>query len=270
MSIASTLKYLWSAGWRTLGGQTRTVSDLKVRLDYEAAYEALARQLPPEQAIGVAETTNWYDACGLIELGLLQMEGLRPTDTPVDFGCGNGRLALKAVPALKGGAYIGIDISDTMLREADRLVRKRIPHPSCSVRWIKQTGPAFPLPDASVDRMCAFSVFSHMEHEDTFRYLTDARRVIKPDGGFVFSCLHIRLALAREVFRHQASHDLKTRWRGVRNVVTTAELMETIARMAGWEPLRWYPADKACIHLPSSDEWAGLGQEACALKPAAT
>jgi SAM-dependent methyltransferase len=44
-----------------------------------------------------------------------------------------------------------------------------------------------PLLDASADVICAFSVFTHMEHEDSWRFLADALRVIRLGGHFVFS-----------------------------------------------------------------------------------
>ena len=36
----------------------------------------------------------------------------------MDLGCGAGRLAVHAVPTLIGGSYIGVDISQTMLKRA--------------------------------------------------------------------------------------------------------------------------------------------------------
>jgi ubiquinone/menaquinone biosynthesis C-methylase UbiE len=91
------------------------------------------------------------------------MEGLKPGDTLVDLGCGTGRLAVHAIPWLgEGGRYIGIDISKTMLAQARRLIDQRIPSPSCSVEFLHQTTPHFPLLNKSVDMVCAFSVFTHM------------------------------------------------------------------------------------------------------------
>jgi ubiquinone/menaquinone biosynthesis C-methylase UbiE len=235
--------------------------------DYEKSYEHLAQTVPTEQAIG-SLTPDDYDKFGRIELGILLMEGLQPSHTLVDFGCGNGRLAVKVIPLLQGGEYIGIDISETMLRNGDALIRRTIANPPCSVRWVKQTVTEFSLPDATVDFICGFSVFTHIEHEDAFRYLLDARRIIRPGGRFIFSCLPIRLKVAQQVFRDQASVDLKARWQAVRSMATTNELMETIARMAGWCPLRWYPGDQACIRLPDSQEQVALGQETCVLEPA--
>jgi cyclopropane fatty-acyl-phospholipid synthase-like methyltransferase len=88
------------------------------------------------------------------------MEGLRPTDTLVDFGCVTGRLAVHAVSALIGGRYIGIDISQSMLDRAGQRIERLYPAPPCDVSWRKLTVPVFPLDPASVDMLCAFSVFT--------------------------------------------------------------------------------------------------------------
>src|SRR5581483_61627 len=122
----------------------------------------------------------------------------------VDFGCGTGRLAVHVIPYLHGGHYIGIDVSRPMLDGARRRVARVVPAPPARVSWIQQTRPVFPLPDRSVDVICAFSVFTHVEHEDTYRYLADARRIIRPDGRFVFSCLPLSLPIARTIFLREA------------------------------------------------------------------
>jgi ubiquinone/menaquinone biosynthesis C-methylase UbiE len=199
------------------------------------------------------------------------MEGLKPGDTLVDLGCGTGRLAVLAIAWLrKGGRYIGIDISKTMLSYARLSINQRIPSPLCSVEFLHQTSPIFSVPDKSVDMVCAFSVFTHMEHEDTYRYLRGARRIIKDGGRFIYSCLPMDLASSRITFEWQASMDSTDRWADVRNVTTSRGLMNAIARMAGWEPVRWYPGDEANIRLPDSSDMGALGQSVCVLVAAET
>jgi ubiquinone/menaquinone biosynthesis C-methylase UbiE len=203
---------------------------------------------------------------GRISLGVLVMEGLKPGDTLVDLGCGTGRLAVHAIPWLgEGGRYIGIDISKTMLSHARALIDQRIPSPLCSVEFLHQTTPTFPLPDKSVDMVCAFSVFTHMEHEDSYRYLRGARRIVKDGGRFIYSCIPMELAFSRTVFEWQASMDSIDRWAEVRNVTTSRELMDAIARMSGWEPVRWYPGDEPRIRLVDSSDLQASGQSVCAL-----
>src|SRR5271165_185785 len=259
MAFSSTLKAVLPGGIRRRLRRLRTISK------YESLYEALARQLPPTRSIGTGD----YEIMGRVELGLLLMEGLRPDRTLVDFGCGTGRLAAQVIPQFQdGGRYIGIDISETMLAHARELVGKKSPSAYSRVEFLHQTTPIFPLPDKSVDMICAFSVFTHMEHEDTFRYLRDARRIIKDHGRFLYSCLPMDLAASREIFAGQAAIDPDNRWRYVRNITTTQEFMSTVARMAGWDTVRWYRGDEANIRLPDSSQMQELGQSACVLVPA--
>lgn len=233
---------------------------------YERQYDAQGRAMSPATSIGGGD----FDLIGRIELGLLQMEGLRPTDTLVDLGCGTGRLAVHAIPELAGGHYIGIDIAASMLDHARAAVGQRHPSPPCQVTWLHQTTEAFDLRDASVDVMCAFSVFTHMEHEDAYRYLEAARRVVRPGGRLLFSCLPMSLEAARGIFTASAALDHQARWQAVRNVTTTTELMECLAGMAGWTVLRWYDGDRRVIRTPGEATERALGQSTCVLeRPAA-
>lgn len=229
---------------------------------YERLYDAQGRVMAPGASIGAGD----FDLIGRKELGLLRMEELRPTDTLVDLGCGTGRLAVHLIPTLVGGHYVGIDIAPSMLDHARALIEARHPSPPCRVSWQQQRSEVFALPDASVDMMCAFSVFTHMEHEDTYRYLVSARRVVRPGGRFLFSCLPMSLAAALNIFLESAARDLAARWASVRNVTTTVEMMETLAALAGWTVRRWYEGDAREIETPGETVRHALGQSTCVLE----
>lgn len=228
--------------------------------DYEAIYEAHAQAHDGADAVGVGD----FDLYGRIERDLLVAEGLGPNLTLVDFGCGSGRLAVHALSAVTGGCYVGIDISHTLLARAERLIRSRFRQPPCRVVWQKQTTPDFALPDESVDMVCAFSVFTHLEHEDTYRYLRSARRIVRPGGKFIFSCLPIDHAVAREVFLAEAAFASDVRWQRVRNVTTSVDYISEVARLAGWTVDRWYRGDEANIG-PAGGPLYALGQSSCVL-----
>ena len=171
---------------------------------YAAAWETLARR-----DSGRRRRDGDFDLIGRIELGVLLMEGLRPTDTLLDFGCGSGRLALKAIPVLREGHYFGVDISQTMVELARDRVATQYPNPSCRVSWLQLGEPPFPFEERSIDVACAFSVFTHIEHEDAYRYLKDALRIVRPGGRFIFSCLPMTLAYARPFFLASAARDFR-------------------------------------------------------------
>lgn len=228
---------------------------------YEALYEAHAQSRPGPDGVGSIS----FDLIGRMELAVLRMEGLQPTDTVVDVGCGVGRLALHLIPWLDGGHYIGTDVSPSMLQQAAAIVSDAVPAPPCSIRWLKHEGLTMPFPDGSVDMFGAFSVFTHIEHEDTYNLLKDARRVARPGGRFVLSCLPLDLSEARETFIDQAGVGFYERWGVVRNVATTVDLMEAVAVMAGWWPLRWYRGDEPRITGENLDRPESFGQSICVL-----
>jgi ubiquinone/menaquinone biosynthesis C-methylase UbiE len=222
--------------------EKQTRAEESRELSYEELYEARIQATSPDVAIGAGRLP--FDTVGRLELEFLKREGLKPTDTLVDLGCGSGRLAVHAIPTLADGHYVGIDISRAMLDAARKRIEKRYPDPQCRVSWMHQTTPIFALEADSVDMVCAFSVINHMEHEDAFLYLKEALRIVRPGGRFVFSCLPVHTERAREVFFKSANMDMQTRHRRVRHVVTSKDLMTDIARLAGWVPVRWYDGDE--------------------------
>ena len=229
---------------------------------YEDLYERHAQELSPVTSIGDGD----YDQIGRIELSALLAAGLGPEHTLVDFGCGTGRLAIHVIPRLPRGAYVGIDISRTMLTHAQSSVDARCAGASCQVSWKHQTVTAFDLPAESVDFFAVFSVFTHMEHEDSYRYLLDGRRVARQGARFVFSCLTMDLPAARGIFLTSAGSSVAARWKSVRNVTTTYEYMAALAEMAGWRVDAWFKGDEQLIPLDGgAGQKVALGQSVCVL-----
>jgi len=225
---------------------------------YRTMYETHAALHP--EPIG----NGSYDTIGQIELDLLRAHGLKPEHTLFDLGCGTGRLAVHAIPYLSDGSYIGSDISQQLLNTAERQLESSPSGSSCRITWQVQDSLAFAVPDHSVDMICAFSVFTHIEHEDAYRYLVDGRRAVRAGGKFVFSCLPLELDVAQEILKEQAAMDFAGRWCHVRNVVTSRDMMEHIARMAGWQVVRWHAGDEA--NIPDENgELRALGQSSCIL-----
>lgn len=226
--------------------------------DYQRLYDEQARNHGGREVVGDGE----YELIGRMQLDLLRREGLEPGQTLVDFGCGNGRLARHAIPHLGDGRYFGIDICREFLRRAADATRGL--GERCTVRWLHHTAPGFPDVDFRADMLCAFSVFTHMEHEDAYRYLAAARKVVRPGGKLIFSCLPLDQKLARDIFAVEAAATLAQRWGRVRNVATSKDMMEALAGMAGWRVDRWYDGD-AAVFGPFDGRMLEFGQSACVL-----
>lgn len=127
-----------------------------------------------------------FEAVGLLEYYLLLQHGLKPVDTVIDVGCGSGRLAYQLRSYLSG-LYIGIDVVSELFHYAAKICDRP--------DWKFYTAPGLKIPEHnnSADFICFFSVFTHLLHEETFRYLEDASRVIKPSGKIIFSFLEFAI-----------------------------------------------------------------------------
>lgn len=134
-----------------------------------------------------------FEGIGLIELEILKHFGLRAEDYLIDVGCGSGRLAKPLAGYLKG-RYLGIDVVPALLVHARQLVNRP--------DWRFETAPGLTIPEdaGAADMVCFFSVFTHLLHEHSFLYLSDARRVLKPGGRIVFSFLDFTMPHHWEIF----------------------------------------------------------------------
>ncbi|MBF6025820.1 class I SAM-dependent methyltransferase [Lysobacter niastensis] len=127
-----------------------------------------------------------FEAVGVLEFCLLRQLGLEPGHNVIDVGCGSGRLAVQLKDYLTG-PYVGIDVVPELYEYAQRLCNRD------DWRFYSAPGTSIPEPDASADFVTFFSVFTHLQHEETYRYLQEAKRVLKPGGKIVFSFLEFRL-----------------------------------------------------------------------------
>ena len=228
---------------------------------YANLYEDHALALPPDSSIGDGD----FDLIGRIELSILVDAGLKPSSYLFDFGCGTGRLAIHAVPYLSEGKYVGTDISPTMLRHATALLTKEFGATPLNVQFLTQPDETFPTVVAP-DMICAYSVFTHMDHEDLYRYLRTAREASAPSTVLVASCLPMDLRVAREIFLASAAKPHDQRWAAVRNVVTSRDLFEAVATLAGWAVCSWLSGDAPATVL-SDGTPAALGQSVVVMRP---
>ncbi len=203
--------------------------------NYEHLYESVAQTLPPDISIGGGD----FDLVGKMTLDRLIGFGLLPKHTLFDFGCGTGRLAKFATSYLDEGNFFGSDISKTMLLHCEKLLNSQ----NKKFTLYHQTEYTFPERTDGYDMFSAFSVFTHMEHEDVYNYLLAARRQSHKNTKFVASILDINKGFGRMVFLNSAALLPYDRWNQVKNVVTSIELFTEISKLSGWKIIEWLPAD---------------------------
>jgi SAM-dependent methyltransferase len=147
----------------------------------------------------------------------VEFGGLRPDETVLEPGCGTGRIAVALAEYLSAeGSYDGFDV----VSEAVDWCKANIApeHPNFRFRHVDVRNPAynpdgaldpsefaFPYPDRSFDFVLLTSVFTHMLPEDVRHYLSEIRRVLRPDCR----CLMTFFLLndhAREAIREGRTH----------------------------------------------------------------
>jgi len=180
---ASAKKFLRSrAGPQSLKEvNTLFVDILKTRMPYDEAMQ---------HAIGGA-----FEEMGRKELALLQHYGLAADGYLIDVGCGAGRLAQPLSQYLRG-RYLGTDLVPDLIAHARKLTGRK----DWRFEIVDHIG--IPEQDGAADMVCFFSVLTHLRHEQSFWYLEEAKRVLKPGGIVVFSFLEFREASHMEAFWH--------------------------------------------------------------------
>lgn len=137
-----------------------------------------------------------FDAIGQIQADLLIAKGLGPDGRVIDVGCGSGRLALPLSRYLNDqGSYVGTDVVPELLDYAKRLTNRD------NFEFHPTDRFAIPSDADSADIVCFFSVFTHLRHEHSYRYLREAKRLLKPGGRIIFSFLEFAIYSHWEVFR---------------------------------------------------------------------
>lgn len=164
-----------------------------VRYAYTTLVSFLQKQFDQKKAMSDA-VGGYFDVVGSMERDILIQYGLPPDGYAIDVGCGSGRLALPLSRYLNG-QYLGTDVVPDLVDYARQLVNRP--------DWRFEVTEGFKIPEADdqADVVCFFSVFTHMLHEHSYRYLMEAKRVLKPGGTIIFSFLEFAIARHWEQFQ---------------------------------------------------------------------
>jgi len=149
--------------------------------DYELQVAMLTSIHPIDKAMSMAVGGN-YDETGSLQADLLESLGLKDRMSVVDLGCGSGRTAKYLGKRFPNLSYTGIDIVQALLDYA----KQQCPD---HFRFIRNTDVKLPVRSAGIDMVVAFSLFTHLLHEETFCYLQESHRALRGGGTLVFSFL---------------------------------------------------------------------------------
>ena len=147
---------------------------------------------PPQGDIYIG--SGDFIAQGKSQLNLLKKHiDLSPTDRVLDVGCGIGRSAAALTEYINSkGSYEGFDVVEKGIAWCQKKITKDCPNfkfkyvplnndlyntkPTSALDFV------FPYSDNSFDKVFLFSVFTHMPLPEIEHYLSEIKRVLKPDG----------------------------------------------------------------------------------------
>lgn len=242
--------------------------DTESRSAYTRHVASLAERLQGDRALREAVGGEFL-AVGQLEYHLLRSLGLRDGHLVLDVGCGSGRLAAQLAP-FSGIRYRGSDVVPALLDHARRLCQR----PDWT--FLATDGQAIPATDGEADFVCFFSLFTHLLHEDTYRYVLDAARVLRPGGRLVFSFLEFLVPCHWDTFSASLT---RTEHGRHLNQFLDRDAIRTFAEHAALEVVSIHDGDKPHFPIPDEVVWEGgqrmrdfgnLGQSVAVLrKPAA-
>ncbi|HYV45852.1 MAG TPA: class I SAM-dependent methyltransferase [Myxococcaceae bacterium] len=111
----------------------------------------------------------------LLRRALLELP-LGPDSRAAEVGCNDGRF-IDALCALHGCEGVGLDISPVAV---ERALSAR--PPSLRTSFHVADAAALPLANDGVDALIALDVLEHLGHDGCRRFLSEARRVLRPGG----------------------------------------------------------------------------------------
>ena len=167
------------------------------KLDFQATYLELVKSFKRSHSNSKAmelAVGGEFEAMGFLEMETLKHFGLQEDAYLIDVGCGSGRLAKPLSEYLKG-RYLGIDIVPDLVKYARENINRS------DWRFKTADGLSIPEGEGRADAVCFFSVFTHLLHEQTYVYLQEAKRVLKPGGRIIFSFLDFSIPSHWAVFK---------------------------------------------------------------------
>lgn len=172
---------------------------------------------PPQEALSIGIGDFVETGEHSVDL-LVNLADAIPQSRILEIGCGIGRAATRLVGVLdRTGEYLGFDVQSQAIRWCRENISSSYPNFSFEHidlynatfnlgGAVNPTTFQFPRPSGSVDIVCAFSVFTHLDSATARRYLQETSRVLRP-GGRALATFFI---LPQGSFPAAAIHELRS------------------------------------------------------------
>lgn len=144
------------------------------------------RQLTREEILAGEHKTvvgGFWSEVGQLQFAFLQENGLLPSHTLLDVGCGALRCGIPIIRYLDPGNYCGLDINASLI-DAGRHELKQEGLTGKQPHLLVNDEFEFERFGRSFDFAIAQSVFTHLDMNLIVRCLVQIRKALKPDGQF--------------------------------------------------------------------------------------
>lgn len=156
--------------------------------------------------------------------------GVKPEDYILEIGCGFGRVGAELAP--RCARWVGCDVSPHMVAYA----RERLSvFDNVEVKEISGFD-LQPVPDESVDVVYCTVVFMHLDEWDRYKYVLEARRVLRPGGRVYIDNFSLCSEGGWKVFEHHREIPPHERPPHMSKSSTPQEL-ETYLKRAGFRDI---------------------------------
>jgi SAM-dependent methyltransferase len=131
-------------------------------------------------------------------------ERLGPEVDVLELGCGGGKFSQRIAPRVR--SLVAADISTAMLSQAKGELERR--GAADNVSFQQLNGVDFSgVADDSVDLIFSYDVQLHMQPQNVYSYLLDARRVLRPGGAIMVHQIALDTPGGMENFQRQFRSD---------------------------------------------------------------
>lgn len=215
--------------------------------DYQALVRDHLRRHPLDRRLALANaigalTLESFDQQGDGHVMVLRHNGLRDGDSIYDLGCGCGRTAQALQRSGWHGHYTGADVVPELLAEIER----QCPGYQTALNYQR----TIVAPDASLDMVYAWSVMTHLFPGETYLYMVDAFRALKPGGKLLFSFLELEDPEHDRVWESELKRLRKGQTREQLDAFLHRDWIRRFAREAGFEVPVFTDGTDATNHPP--------------------
>ncbi len=167
---------------------------------------------------GTADDREWARSGEATAGDVRTLAAITATDDVLEIGCGAGRVGRFLAPACR--RWIGGDVSPNMLHFAAQALADLPNVSTVALNGFDLSGVA----DASLDVVYCTGVFMHLDEWERFRYVLDARRVLRPGGRLYVDNFNLLEPEGWALFMEHFRQDPSKRPANVSRHSTPAEL----------------------------------------------